>query len=86
MSMEDDLSEIIMVDLIQLTLNDMFRWVIVERRIGIITFWGVFPNLKVLRCLFVGVAVSFAPLVEVVLQLLVGACPIFYSYGYVGVV
>jgi hypothetical protein len=41
MSMEDDLSEIIMVDLIQLTLNDMFRWVIVERRIGIITFWGV---------------------------------------------
>ena len=35
MSMEDDL------DFIQLTLNDMFRLVIVERRIGIFTFWGV---------------------------------------------
>jgi len=41
MAMEDDLSEIIMVDFIQLTLNDMFRWVIVERRSGTITFWGV---------------------------------------------
>ena len=41
-SMGDDLPELIMADYIQVARNEMSRCLIVERRMGTITFYGVF--------------------------------------------